>query len=190
LWLLASEYPGGEITASEEEICFRVHRTKSELRNALKPLIDAGFFVASGALAECYRDASAVLLREEKEIEKRKTTAEFFSTGNFANFFDEFWKVFPKREGANPKHPARKAFLTAVKAGTDPQAIIAGARAYAVNPETKPGTPYVPQAVTWLHQRRWEDQSRPQGRSAQAIAEDEERKVYWLNQDKQNGEVG
>ncbi len=71
--------------------------------------------------------------------------------------FEEFWKAYPKREGANPKTPARKSFDAALKSGVDPPAIIAGARAYAADPSTKIGTSYVAQAVTWLKQKRWED---------------------------------
>lgn len=71
--------------------------------------------------------------------------------------FDEFWAAYPKRDGANPKHPAKLKFEGAVRAGADPAAIIAGARAYASAESTKVGTPYVAQAVVWLNQRRWED---------------------------------
>jgi hypothetical protein len=73
--------------------------------------------------------------------------------------FDEFWKVYPKREGANPKSPARKLFETAVKSRHEIQAIIGGAKRYAAECDrTKiAGTPHVAQAVTWLRQARWED---------------------------------
>lgn len=71
--------------------------------------------------------------------------------------FDEFWKAYPKRDGANPKAPARKAFFAAVKAGTEPSKIIAGALSCAVRDRDKIGTPYIPQAVKWLRDKRWED---------------------------------
>lgn len=52
LWLLASEYSDGKITASIQEIAFRLHVTVQDLEVALKPLVDAEFFAdASGALA-------------------------------------------------------------------------------------------------------------------------------------------
>ena len=53
LWLLASEYEGGEITASQDEIAFRLHVSLPELNEAISPLIDSGFFLASEPLAEC-----------------------------------------------------------------------------------------------------------------------------------------
>lgn len=71
--------------------------------------------------------------------------------------FEEFWRVYPKRSGANPKKPARKLFERAVKSGTDPAAIIAGARNCAVRDSAKVGTEFIPQAVKWLRDERWCD---------------------------------
>lgn len=73
--------------------------------------------------------------------------------------FEDFWKVYPKRDGANPKAPARKKFLAAVKSGVDVEEIIAAAKRSAEEARAKGqiGTPYVPQAMTWLGQQRWGD---------------------------------
>lgn len=78
-------------------------------------------------------------------------------------FFEEFWQAYPKREGANPKQPACKQFISIVGRGQDPEFIIAGARAYAdeLRRQGKFGTPYVAQAQTWLGQQRWFDYQRP-----------------------------
>ena len=73
--------------------------------------------------------------------------------------FEEFWKVYPKRQGANPKHPARKKFEACVKSGVSAETIIGAARKYA-DDERALGhisTPYVAQAVTWLNQQRFQD---------------------------------
>lgn len=75
--------------------------------------------------------------------------------------FEEFWKVYPKRLGANPKAPALKQFEAAVKAGATPEEIINGAKRCAVSDRDKIGTPYIPQAVKWLRDRRWEDYQPP-----------------------------
>lgn len=75
--------------------------------------------------------------------------------------FEEFWKTYPKRKGANPKDPARKLFEAAIKQGAEPAAIIAGARRCAADDRDKIGTPYIPQAVKWLRDRRWEDYQPP-----------------------------
>lgn len=74
--------------------------------------------------------------------------------------FDLFWKAYPKRSGANPRAPAEKVFLGFVKAGVGGVGgadIIAGAKAHAVAEPEKVGTQYIPQAVKWLRDRRWED---------------------------------
>lgn len=73
--------------------------------------------------------------------------------------FDRFWDAFPKRDGANPKEPARKKFVAMCKSGVDASEIIAGAAAYAAAEakRSKVGTPYITQAVTWLNQQRWKD---------------------------------
>lgn len=73
--------------------------------------------------------------------------------------FEEFWEVYPKRDGANPKIPARKKFIAAVKSGVEPAAVIAAAGRYAAEMRAKAQerTPYVAQAVTWLNQQRWGD---------------------------------
>ncbi len=71
LWLIASESPTGEIDASEERLSFRLHMTQDELRSALTPLINAGFFVkvqdASKPLASCGQAASEMLLQSRVE---------------------------------------------------------------------------------------------------------------------------
>ena len=71
--------------------------------------------------------------------------------------FEEFWKAYPKRKGANPKAPARKAFFAFVKAGIDPGLITAGVRRCAEADRDKIGTEYIPQSIKWLRDRRWED---------------------------------
>jgi hypothetical protein len=71
--------------------------------------------------------------------------------------FDAFWVAYPKRQGLNPKHPARTKFDRAVANGAAAQDIIKGAKAYASDPSTKIGTEFVAMAATWLNQRRWED---------------------------------
>jgi hypothetical protein len=73
--------------------------------------------------------------------------------------FENFWRVYPRRDGANPKAPARKKFFAVVKSGTDPAGIISAASRYSAEAKAKQqvGTPYVAQAVTWLNQQRWED---------------------------------
>jgi hypothetical protein len=88
-------------------------------------------------------------------------------------FFVSFWTAYPKRDGANPRKPARDRFRSACKSGADPDAIVAGAVSYRRHCEAKGivSTPYVAQATTWLNQQRWLDEydaapSSPNGRKS------------------------
>jgi hypothetical protein len=162
LWLLASEYEDGKIDASEEKLAFRFRMSVDELSAAIKPLIDSGFFVlASGALADCKHDAILEIEKEKQEkIEKEKNIGRSQATRPTADSdFQEFWKVYPKRSGTNPKAPAFQRFQAAVRGGAAPAEIIAGARRYAehMRAEKKIGTEFVKQSMTWLGQRLWED---------------------------------
>lgn len=70
LWLLASEHPDGEIDADPKKLAFRLRMAEREVNDALKPLIDKGFFklnrIDSTTLAERKRDAC---LETETETE-------------------------------------------------------------------------------------------------------------------------
>lgn len=80
LWLLASEFLDGEISASDEEVCFRLHISLTDYREAVKPLIDSGFFIsASAPIADCKQTA---MPEREGETEKEKRRGERPS-GNF-----------------------------------------------------------------------------------------------------------
>ncbi len=81
-------------------------------------------------------------------------------------FFDErFWPTFPKRDGSNPKKPARDKFIRIVVNGENPEAILAGAERLAqdLRRQGKLGSVYVPQCITWLNQHRWGDDPAPRG---------------------------
>lgn len=78
--------------------------------------------------------------------------------------FAEFKGAYPRRDGSQPWAPAEKKFLAATGRGPDAEAIAAsiirGARAYA---ESVAGADpqFTAQAVTWLNQRRWQDEHPP-----------------------------
>lgn len=71
-----------------------------------------------------------------------------------SDFFEDFWLVFPKREGSNPKKPARDRFHRLVAKGHDPLKLIDAARE--LSREHPSPTRFVPQAITWLNQERFE----------------------------------
>ncbi len=161
LWLLASEYEEGKITASTEELAFRLRITDAELREALKPLIDAGFFISDSTMLAA-RKQEAIPEERRDTREEIQEEIDICAVANATRTttekdFEEFWKAYPKRDGANPKAPARKAFFTAIKRGHQATEIVAGAKKYAAAPSTKGDTQFVAQAVTWLNQERWKD---------------------------------
>jgi hypothetical protein len=147
LWLLASEYTDGQITLSTAALAFRFRTTEKKINDALKPLVDAGFFdVDSAALAPRKQDAC---LEGEGETQEKAESC--------ALEFEEFWKAYPKREGSNRKSPALKIFRSAVKRGTTPAEIIIGAKKFAEREATNVGTRFIPMATTWLNDRGWEE---------------------------------
>lgn len=162
LWLLASEYEDGKITATEEEIAFRIRMTPSDVNEAIKPLIDHGFFIDDSApLAE--RNQEACLEKRDKNRREEKSGSVATATRP-ADDFEKFWKAYPSRgKGRNPKHPAQKRFDAAVRDGADQAAIIAGAKRYAddMRSSKKLGTEFVARATTWLNDRSWQDYQTP-----------------------------
>jgi hypothetical protein len=73
LWLLASEYEGGKITCSLDELAFRLRMTPGEVAEALNPLLEGGFFQSDSIpLAERKQEASLEKRRETRIEEKEK----------------------------------------------------------------------------------------------------------------------
>lgn len=68
--------------------------------------------------------------------------------------FEEFWKVYPRREA---KGGARRAYLAALKRGATHEQIMAGARRYAAK-RAGQDKQYTAMAQTWLNQDRWLDE--------------------------------
>jgi len=75
----------------------------------------------------------------------------------YSKEFEEAWQAYPRRDGGNPKPPAAKRFLSAVKAGTDPKIIIDAMKRFAVAESRNVGTEFIPQMVKWLRDERWLD---------------------------------
>jgi len=85
MWLLASESKNGVFDGSVDDLMFRLHITKKEYDDGVKPLIDKGFFeIASGVLADCLQDARPETETEtEAEAEtKRETEAKKSTRGS------------------------------------------------------------------------------------------------------------
>jgi hypothetical protein len=99
---------------------------------------------------------------------------------------DEAWErvraVYPKRKGDYEWKTARDRFDREIASGTDPEAIIAGAAAYAEQQRELGhiGTPYVKQASRFMSARTWEEFSRPT--PADATADDWERRLKYARE--------
>lgn len=76
LWLLASESKDGSFDGSLDELQFRLHISRKDYEDGIKPLIDKGFFVVdSDVLAECLQVATPERETETKRETKRETKA-------------------------------------------------------------------------------------------------------------------
>lgn len=81
LWLLASEFDDGVIDVDFDQIAFRLHMPRQALAEALKPLVERGFFALdSGVLASRKQSAMPETEREsevevEEESEKERLVA-------------------------------------------------------------------------------------------------------------------
>ena len=165
LWLLASEYEGGQITADLDEIAFRLHCTHNEVREALQPLIDAGFFIDdSNALAERYQDACLEKEREtETQVETEKNNRSLRSRTNEVphgtsdwpkDYRDKFWSAYPRKKA---KQAAFKALDRVRRDGKVPFGqLMAGLEKI---PKNDPQ--FIPHPATWLNQGRWDDEVLP-----------------------------
>ena len=90
----------------------------------------------------------------KKMAETETETETYISTSNDA-LFEDFWNAYPRKIA---KKEAMKKFAKAVKDGTDPNTIIAGAKTYAASVVGKEQK-YVAHPTTWLNQGRWEDET-------------------------------
>lgn len=70
--------------------------------------------------------------------------------------FDQAWKAYPKREGANPKNKALSAWNARLKEGVTREAMLAGVQRYEAFSKAKGniGTGYVMQAVRFFGTER------------------------------------
>ena len=86
-------------------------------------------------------------IKEYKEIKKERTVY-------MSEDFDEFWKMFPKKQG---KFEAQKAWS---KLSLPERALVLERLPRHITKQDwqKDNGKYIPHASTWLNQRRWEDE--------------------------------
>lgn len=156
IWLLASRSEN-KIPFDPAWVAKRINATE---KVNLRLLEERGFILVDQELQGSEQDASAPLAeclsRERGEGETEESRI-IVARAPKDERFEELRKAYPKRKGGDPGPPAAKLFLAAVKAGADPQIIIDGARRFAVEESQNINTPYIPQLVKWLRDRRWLD---------------------------------
>lgn len=152
LWLLASEYEGGEIDATAAKLCFRLRLTELELIEALKPLILAGFFTTdegdSKPLASCKHDAMP--RREEKRRE------EVVASAPATDRFQDFWSAWPTTDR---KQDRKKCLAKWQKAGCESMADEIIAHVEILKRTKKWVDGFEPAPLTYLNGERWMDGS-------------------------------
>ena len=92
--------------------------------------------------------------QKKAETETETESETYISTSDDA-LFEDFWNAYPRKIA---KKEAMKKFAKAVKDGTDPNTIIAGAKTYAASVVGKERK-YIAHPTTWLNQGRWEDEA-------------------------------
>jgi hypothetical protein len=152
LWLLASEYDDGVITASLQEIAFRFRTSVEDLQSALTPLIESKFFDASGVLAERKQSACLEREREEEDIEKRKSEKRARDDDWPSDFRTQFWERYPNKVG---KPKALNKLEAARRRGVNWLDLMAGLNSYI---RDKPPDRQWLNPETFINQERWADQ--------------------------------
>jgi hypothetical protein len=156
IWLLASRSEN-KIPFDPAWVARRINATE---KVNLALLAERGFILLDQELQSTEQVASITQAeclsreREEGETEKSRIVV---ARAPKDERFEELRKAYPRRKGGDPGPPAAKLFLAAVKAGTDPQIIIDGAKRFAVEESQNINTPYIPQLVKWLRDKRWLD---------------------------------
>ena len=70
--------------------------------------------------------------------------------------FDHFWLIYPRHE---KKAKSKEKFAALTKSGVPPDEIISGAQRFAEWCKRNSKEPqFIPHPLTWLNQRRWEDE--------------------------------
>jgi hypothetical protein len=109
LWLLASEDGEGWIDAEAERISFRLRMSKEELDQAIRPLLDAGFFEREDDSAAQALGLSDALPESESESEAKQLSDPpspsasedadlsdlHSSQRTYPEAFETFWRDYP-----------------------------------------------------------------------------------------------
>ena len=77
---------------------------------------------------------------------------------NYAQMFEDFYRVYPRKMG---KQDAKKAFRKALDI-VDFDTLLAGALRYANDPNLPSDKQFLPYPATWLNRGSWDDEALPE----------------------------
>lgn len=158
LWLLSSETQG--YLPDADTIAFRLRMEQKKIVSQISQLNQWIDIRDIKMISPCHQvDALETETETEKDILVHPPkTAD--APPAYSPEFQEFWRSYPKRDGSNPKHLAYRAYRAAIKSGAKPAAILEGASRLAQSFAGKPNGErrFIPQAATWINQRRWLDE--------------------------------
>lgn len=147
LWLLASDHERGEIDAAPKKLAFRLRMTEREVTDALKPLIDNGFFSVIQGDGDALAGRKQGADPEERQRRLREEAEEK------ARNFEIFYAAYPKKEGKKDAQAAWEKVDAPLQLLLDAVAVKAKTEDW-----MKAKGQFVPLPATWLRGRRWEDQ--------------------------------
>ena len=158
-WLLCSEHKDGYLEVNFEKLAFRLRCKPKEIEDSLKDLISLGFFIcvdddASNMLADCKRDASLEERRGYKPETYKPETEERHTTVEKEDFFDDFWKIYPKKSG---KEKAKTSWKNLTKKERG-EVFNDLPKRIKSDQWKKDNGQYIPNATTYLNQKRWNDE--------------------------------
>lgn len=107
----------------------------------------------------CEQPGKSGAERRPTQRQRNRTPTAAIRPSRLAEQFDRFRAAYPKRDGSDPREPARKKFEAAVRSGTDPEIIIRCAELFAQAEARRgnAGSRFIPHSATWLNKRQWED---------------------------------
>jgi hypothetical protein len=140
----------------DEEVLPRLGTPVAAAGNTVLPPAGTGGVAAGGTLTNQYQNRPSNRLARRGS--RARVGAAFDQDGASADF-ERFWAEYPhRRPYSDPQKPARQKFVTALKRGVDPEAIIRGAENYRIAVERDGTDPrFVCQASRWLSEERWND---------------------------------
>ena len=162
VWLALKRLEESGLVMSGEFNRVGYDRTKwySPCGNSEIPLVENGDSAQGRPIPDITEDITADNKRARDELplfsEDEQRQPKVAPSINLEDKFKEFYRVYPKKVAPDA---AKRNFLRAVKAGADPDAIIAGAERYAKHVQAK-GTErgYIKNPQGWLTDKRWEDE--------------------------------